>query len=594
MTPRSLADDLRQRDEDSLALLLRRRPDLSHPVPQDITALAARATSGPSLSRCLDSLNLAQLHLLALAAQLSRNEPTTADALLDAITQHIDVSLARQTLADLRTLALIWGPEHSLRVVTGIHDLLASMPQAFYELPLGEPTPWRQHETAELPAGATDTMVATIARRFVLGVEVLLASWGQRPVRALAKGGLPAKDLAALQELVDWDSAAIILGLEIARAARLITRDADQRWLPTAKFDRWLGKDVGQRWVPLVDAWLSLPKLATADEVVPLDDAQIPGVIAIRRATLEILEQAPVGNSVTAEGVCAVLNFRYPRRRGPVRDRLVESSLAEAALLGVIASGGLTTAGRLCLQHHASPTDVSATAVEACIDDALPAPAAGFFIQSDLTIIAPGPLPLTVEAMVRRIAHLESAEPATVARITAQTLLDSASTGLSMAEVDDFLQRHSLVPVPQALTYLIGDAARRCAEDPPELQLAQRASTPKVGSVRVSRLQDRIPDLARALANSTHLMPNDQTGSPPVVLTEPSAEVLANVRAAIDQAQPIWVAFAEADGAQVTTLVDPIRVESGAVVAMDLTAGRIRTIATARITGTAPLAAAAR
>jgi hypothetical protein len=584
VTPRSLADDLRQRDEASLALLLRRRPDLSHPVPQDITALAARATTGPSLSRCLDALNLIELHLLALTARLSRSTPTTVDAVLEG---QLDKQLAKDTLADLRTLALIWGPENSLRVVTGVHDLLASLPRTSDEVSLTEPTAWQPLATTSPARGNPDTIAATIARRFVLGVDVLVQSWGQRPVRALAKGGLPAKDLANLQALLEWEVPAVVLGLEVARAARLITRDADQRWLPTQQFDRWLAKDVGQRWVALFEAWLDLPKVATAPQVVPLDDTQSPGVIAVRRASLEILAQAPTGTTVSVDGVCAVLDFRFPRRRGQVRNQMVQASLLEANLLGVIVDSSLTRAGRAALEPDAASPAT-------CIQEDLPELAAGFFIQSDLTIIAPGPLPLTVEAMVRRIAQVESAEPATVARITANSLSEAVSSGLTMAEVDEFLQRHSLVPLPQSLGYLISDTARRCAEEPPEIQSPQRAATPKVAALRVSRLQDRIPDLARALANSTRVVPTDQASSPPVVGTEPSADVLANVRAAIDQSEPIWVAFAEADGVQITTLMDPIRVESGAIVAMDLSAGRIRTIATARITGTAPQATATR
>lgn len=591
MTPRSLADDLRQRDEASLALLLQRRPDLSHPAPQDITALAARATTGPSLSRCLDTLNLVELHLLALAAGLSRGEPTTLAALLAGAVPIVDEASAADTVNDLRSLALIWGPDHSLRVVTGVHDLLASMPQTVDESPLQEPTAWQPGGTTTQRASRDnhDTLAATVARRFVIGVEVLLQSWGLDPVRALTKGGLPAKELAVLQELLEWDTAAIVLALELARSARLITRDGDNQWLPTQRFDSWQTKSVGDRWQTLVEAWIDLPKLTGTAEATPLDDTHAPGVIAVRRATLEILAEAPTDANVPSAGVCAVLDFRFPRRRGQIRNQMVAMTLLEATQLGLVVDGSLTQAGRMVI----APAD-SQPKPAALIDDALPTLAVGFFIQSDLTIIAPGPLPLADEAMLRRIALIESSDPATVARINAQSLLDGAATGLTMDEVKDFLEQHSLVPLPQSLAYLIADTARRCAAAPPELRMAQRAAAPKAAALRISRLQDRIPNLARALANSTRTITVEPVSSPPVVRTEPSAEILANVRAAIDQSQPIWVAFAEADGVQITTLVDPIRVESGAVVAMDLAAGRIRTIATARITGTAPQAAATR
>src|SRR4051794_22073066 len=55
--PRSLADDLRARDDAQLLALLRGRPDLTAPVPADITSLAARATTRASVGRALDALD---------------------------------------------------------------------------------------------------------------------------------------------------------------------------------------------------------------------------------------------------------------------------------------------------------------------------------------------------------------------------------------------------------------------------------------------------------------------------------------------------------------------------------------------------------
>lgn len=594
MTPRSLADDLRLRSEQELGLLLQSRPDLSHPPPRDIAALAARATSGPSLSRCLDTLDSRALQVLAVAAQQSRVEPTTTTAVTEAAAVRIgDNSVAEHSLAHLRTLALIWGPPESLRVVTGVHDLLASLPVSTEssESPLlAEPIAW-QERLGDARVPNVDSIGAATARRFVLGVQAALHCLGLQPARALAKGSLSAKDAAQLQMLLDWDPAATALAVELARAARLLTRDTNHLWMPTQRFDSWLAKGVGHRWVSLIAAWLDLPTLPSAEDGAVLDDAQLPGVIGVRRATLGVLAQAPPQTRVDPEGICAVLNFRFPRRRGASRDRMVRACMLEAALLGLVVDGALSGAGHLLVAPEAS-TDESRRAGE-MLDNALPQRAAGFYIQSDLTVIAPGPLAPADELMLRQIGEIESQEPATVARITAQSLIGAVSGGLTMDQVGEFLQQRSLAAVPQALEYLLIDVARRCAADPPPVLTQQRAATPKAPQVRVSRVQDRIPDLARALANtargSAEFM---QPAEIPQVATEPSAEVLAHVRAAIEESQPIWVAFAEADGSRITALVDPIRVESGAVIAMDLAAGRIRTIATARITGTAPQAAA--
>ena len=65
---RSLADDLRSRPDDQLAALILARPDLIHPVPSDIAALAQRAGSPASVAACLRGYDQWTLHVLLAAA----------------------------------------------------------------------------------------------------------------------------------------------------------------------------------------------------------------------------------------------------------------------------------------------------------------------------------------------------------------------------------------------------------------------------------------------------------------------------------------------------------------------------------------------
>jgi hypothetical protein len=51
----TFADELRARSDEDLATIFKLRPDLVTPVPNDFSALAARASSTPSLVRALDS-----------------------------------------------------------------------------------------------------------------------------------------------------------------------------------------------------------------------------------------------------------------------------------------------------------------------------------------------------------------------------------------------------------------------------------------------------------------------------------------------------------------------------------------------------------
>jgi len=64
MRPRSLADDLRQRSDESLEVLFATRPDLLHPVPPDLGQLAVRATTSPSVGAALDALKQSMQQLI--------------------------------------------------------------------------------------------------------------------------------------------------------------------------------------------------------------------------------------------------------------------------------------------------------------------------------------------------------------------------------------------------------------------------------------------------------------------------------------------------------------------------------------------------
>ena len=71
MSSPSFAEELRGRDDKSLAQLFAARPDLLSPVPSDLSALAARANSMPSLFRARDVLTQWQFDVLTAMALLS-------------------------------------------------------------------------------------------------------------------------------------------------------------------------------------------------------------------------------------------------------------------------------------------------------------------------------------------------------------------------------------------------------------------------------------------------------------------------------------------------------------------------------------------
>ena len=123
--PRSLADDLRQRSDEELSDLLTQRPDLLHPVPADISALATRATSGPSTGRALDRLTVFELQLLHALASL--DDPASMTAVCAGLPD-VSPQVIADGIAKRRVMALLWGRDDELHVIRPVREALGNYP----------------------------------------------------------------------------------------------------------------------------------------------------------------------------------------------------------------------------------------------------------------------------------------------------------------------------------------------------------------------------------------------------------------------------------------------------------------------------------
>ena len=90
-----------------------------------------------------------------------------------------------------------------------------------------------------------------------------------------------------------------------------------------------------------------------------------------------------------------------------------------------------------------------------------PQPIDHFLLQADLTVIVPGPLERELAEQLAAVATVESAGAAMVYRISEPSIRRALDTGRTAGELHALFDRHSKTPVPQGLTYLIDDVARR-------------------------------------------------------------------------------------------------------------------------------------
>jgi len=489
-------------------------------------------------------------------------------------------------------------------------------------------------------------------------LDVLLENLGAAPVPELRSGGLGVREVKRLAKTTGVDEQPLGLILEVAAAAGLIASGVPDPepengdgpyWAPTVAADRFTAISAAERWHLLASTWLDLPgRPALIGTRGPdgkpygaLTDSLYSTAAPLdRRLLLGMLSELPHGAGVNAAEASAALIWRRPRwakrlQPGPVADLLTESHA-----LGLVGRGAISAAGRALLDEAVDP----AAAIDA-MTRALPKPIDHFLMQADLTVVVPGPLQRDLAVELATVATVESAGAAMVYRISEQSIRHALDVGKTRDWMHTFFANRSKTPVPQGLTYLIDDVARRHGqlrigmaasfvrcEDPAllaqavaaaeHLQLRALAPTVAVSPAPIADvlLALRAAGFAPAAEDSSGAIvdvrprgarvPTPQHRRPYRPPPRPSSETLTAVvsvlrkvtaapfgntrvdpavamsllqRAAKDQGTLV-IGYLDAAGVATQRVVSPITIRGGQLVAFDSASGRLRDFAIHRIT----------
>ena len=330
-----------------------------------------------------------------------------------------------------------------------------------------ELTARRTHTVSSVDGAAAGQALAATAV-----VEDLLSFWEAEPPPVLRAGGLGVRELKRTAHALELPEPVTAFWVELAYAAGLVATDGgeDECFAPTPEYDDWLRAPEHLRWIRLVGAWLDgtrLPGLVGERDAKGRGYAALgPGLDRgpapeIRRRTLELLAEPEPGTAPEPDSVLARLDWEKPLRggaSGELRRALAEWTLKEAESLGVTGRGALAEYARPLL----APSEGEGTAAAAeALAPLLPEPLDHVLLQADLTAVAPGPLQRELADVLGSLADIESKGGATVYRFSPASVRRGLDAGRGAADIHAFLAAHARTPVPQPLTYLIDDVARR-------------------------------------------------------------------------------------------------------------------------------------
>jgi hypothetical protein len=496
-------------------------------------------------------------------------------------------------------------------------------------------------------AADVDAVAAGAVMDLLREVELVLETLGATPVPELRSGGLGVRDVKRLTKVTGIDETRLGLILEVSAAAGLIAAGMPEPdphdggvgpyWAPTVAADRFIDAPTGSKWHLLASTWLDLPGRPSlvggrgpdGKPYAALSDSLFSTAAPLdRRLLFDVLTDLPAGAGVDAASASQAMRWRRPRWAARLQPGPVEDLLTEAHALGMVGRGAIASPARRLLAEQPAPID-------------------HFLLQADLTVIVPGPLERDLAEQLAAVATVESAGAAMVYRVTEASIRRALDTGRTASELHALFSKHSKTPVPQGLTYLIDDVARRHGqlrvgmaqsfvrcEDP--ALLAQAVSAPAADQLEMRLLaptvavsQAPISEVLAALRESGFApAAEDSTGTivdlrargarvpappgrrrahrPPTPTSQTLGAIVAVLRkvastsfgnmrldpaVAISQLQEaahhqssVVIGYVDPAGVATQRVVAPINVRGGQLTAYDPASGRVREFAIHRVT----------
>ncbi|WP_171171874.1 helicase-associated domain-containing protein [Streptomyces sp. I05A-00742] len=315
---------------------------------------------------------------------------------------------------------------------------------------------------ASVTPAEVDREASAAAAVFAARAASVLSACSAAPPARLKSGGIGARELARIGKAAQADDAVVRITLEAAYAAGLLGRDGDCV-APTEAYDAWAAKEPSEQFARLLQAWwnLALTPSRARDEdnrALPVLAGAPPcaGCLEARRGLLVATAELPAGQGarVTADLGRLVAWYRPLADPAPQGGTPFGAAIREAELLGVLARGALSDLGA------ALPADDAEGLAVVC-RRLLPEATATARIGADLTAVVTGTPTAPLTALLNSTADRETSGTASVWRFSADSVRRALDAGRTPDDLAADLAAVAAGPLPQPLSYLIADTARR-------------------------------------------------------------------------------------------------------------------------------------
>ncbi len=265
------------------------------------------------------------------------------------------------------------------------------------------------------------------ATAMVTRIDELLELMAVRGLRTVSRGSISSADATRVAAAIP-DLPADLSGLlHLMRGAELVEL-SNGLW-SVATTNPWSNAGTAERWSLLAQGWRASLTPAILDALTERAD--------------------------WADALTAYLQWLFPVDPEVVLSQSTVA-LTQADALGLRVNGSRTTVGaEIALGNLPAAT--------ARVSALLPSYIEKVMVQSDLTIVAPGPLRPEIESKLRRIATVESRSIASTYRLSAPLISRAMDHGLSATEIEGFLGDISSTGIPQPVAYLISDVGTKHA-----------------------------------------------------------------------------------------------------------------------------------